>query len=207
MVTSGGGTEGRLVVVKDEAARDLVTALEIVAAISAEESQELAQSRGESERLEGEFEAFLNERMAGRRGASRAPMDWLSENMSGLTNKHSRRVQRESAFVQSFHALVRLYAAEEARATADRVFSLLREIRLIDIGDDPALFASDLQLPANASQWDNLKERTRASLGSVSEYQGRMREAVRNLNARCDKKIELLDALLAEALATAKTLL
>jgi len=34
-----------------------------------------------------------------------------------------------------------------------------------------------------------------------------MREAMRNLNARYDKKIELSDALLAEALATARTLL
>jgi len=74
------------------------------------------------------------------------------------------------------------------------------------VGDDPALFASELSSIATAGEIDNLVDRRRALLDSALGSQARMREAMRNLNARFDKKIERSDALLAEALATAKTL-
>ena len=190
-----------------EAANDLVKALETMSLISKEQSRDLAQSRGEASHISEMFEKTLKQRLEGQSGPSSLPSEVLSSKASKFSDQHARHALRESSFLSAFSALMRLYADDATRSQAQKIFDLLREIRMIDIGDDPGNFASEMPPFASPAEGETPEERKRSMLGSFLSHHGGMSDFMQKRQEAWDKQIERSDALLREALAEARTLL
>ncbi|MBX7134238.1 MAG: hypothetical protein K1X67_16315 [Fimbriimonadaceae bacterium] len=187
-----------------EHAEALVGALEELTAIARAQAIDAAKARDRATQLERMFESSLDRRLNGER-----PELSMPEAMIGRTDelrdqwKQSRR--REACLFEALEALMHLYGFPKAQATCDHVFQCLKHLRMIDVGDDPTELAVEPNFGMPSA--DNPTEMQRQMLRHVADFQSRMRERMEKQHAKWDEQIKRSDALVAEALASARSLL
>jgi hypothetical protein len=188
------------------AATELVESLESIAQISEESSRDLAESRERGERVRAIFEQRLKEKLAGESGPSSALKDVLATASPGQDIR-PRMALREACFLNAFNALMRLYADPESRSVAEKVFGLLREERMIGFAEELSLSPADVPRMIPDTEEQDPEARKRALLNAALKGQSEMRSFMQKRQALYDTQIERSQALLQDALATAKTLL
>jgi hypothetical protein len=119
------------------AARDLVRALEELAAVEAEAFRDAEQAKDRAERLRRSWDSIES-----RADASSVLRDMMQENPFEPIRRARRRM---TALLDAFHALMRLHSEIPTRPPADKIFRLLREFLMLDY--DEALNIQPSALP------------------------------------------------------------
>lgn len=187
-----------------EHAEALVGALDELTAIARAQASDAAKARDRATQLERMFEISLEKRLNGERPELSLPEAMLSRT-DELRDQWKQSRRREACLFEALEALMHLYAFPDAQPTCNHVFQCLKQVRMIDVGDDPTELAvePDFGTPSG----NNPSEVQRQMLRHVADFQSRMRERMEKQQAKWDEQIKRSDALVAEALALARSLL
>lgn len=185
-------------------AQDLIRALETLLRVSDEQSQALAKSRAAAAQTAGLFFRQLEDRLAGRSGATPTPPDFPQRQISDITSSRFPHLERESAFLDAFQALMRLHGRQALRTRVESIFELLREIRLIDAGEEAGELKLNLRPPAPPTDGTSLRD---SVLQSMLTNHREISEKLQSRQAAWDEAINLQHAKLQQALMEARALL
>jgi hypothetical protein len=190
----------------DDAVSDLVGALEILQEISELQSIDLERSRKDAAEIGEMFQGAIRRRLEGDTAPAPFALDRLMGGMDRMAEQHARSVRRESALLDAFHALMRLHSVDGMRESAEHIFSLLRQIRMIDVGESPRMFTEGMPSFPNPSEFASGEDRKRDLLQSLAKHEESMHEHVAGHQQFWDSQIKRAEALLSEALAAARKL-
>lgn len=196
------GYDGVIVIL--EHAEALVGALEELTAIARAQAIDAAKARDRATQLERVFESSLEKRLNGERPELSMPDAMLSRT-DELRDQWKQSKRREACLFEALEALMHLYAFPEAQSICNQVFRCLKQLRMIDVGNDPTGLAVEPNFGMPSA--DNPTEMQRQMLRQVADFQSRMRERMEKQQAKWDEQIKRSDALVAEALASARSLL
>lgn len=186
----------------DDASRQLIRALETITAISEAQGVQLRQSRARAERLAGKFDSRLEQALEGVPGGPPLvdPEDLL------LQPAGFHLQERETAFLDAFQALMQLWADESKRDQAEKIFGLLRAIRLADVEEITPPFAEQMPPFPKPELSIDPADRQNAMRRQLLDHHRSMREFMQSRLASEDEQIQLQDARLKEALDLARLL-
>lgn len=185
-------------------AQDLVRALETLQRVSDEQDQALAKSRAAAAQSAENFFSQLEDRLAGRSGATETPPDFPQRQISDLSSSQSPRFERESAFMDAFQALMQLHECQEHRQRVQTIFELLREIRLIDAGEGAGELKLDVRPPTPPSDGTSVRD---SLLQSMLTNHRAIHEQMQRRQADWDEVINQQQSKLQQALTEARALL
>lgn len=191
----------------DQAVFDLLKALETLHQISDQDSADLEKSRGDAIRIQEQFETRVRDRLAGNTSPMELPKIDLAEQTARLNDKAARAFRREAAYLASFEALMRLYATEMHRETAHAIFGFLQRIRLIAVDESDSLTEASLPSFSDAANESDSEDRKLGMLRALSQHHETMKDMLSKRLSKWDRKIAESDALLEEALTTARGLI
>ncbi|HWA83801.1 MAG TPA: hypothetical protein VG820_10225 [Fimbriimonadaceae bacterium] len=188
-----------------DAALQLIASLESILRIDEQSGADLADARASAAEAEDVFERFLNQRLSpdpthpqpDNPARNFLTADRMAASQSRLQKQAGSNIDRETAFMDAFHALMRLYADEKSRGVADQVFQILRELR--ELGFERTEDIMPLSLPKAGDS-------KMAKLAAMLEFQKSMKERMARRQAEADRKIARANELLVRALEIARTL-
>ncbi|HQU19749.1 MAG TPA: hypothetical protein PLA92_11950 [Fimbriimonadaceae bacterium] len=190
----------------NNAAEKLLRALETLIGISEKQGLGMAEARTESAQVEDEFETQLRSRIEGLPTSAPFQMPDVTHGLARIQNQHSQHLKRETAFLDAFGALMPLWAEPATRECAEQVHQLLRSVRLIDLGADPARFAQEMPPFPERDPLPGSGLRRQDIFVAMLGYQQRMREFMQKHQEDMDRKLQESDRLLKEALEIARSM-
>jgi hypothetical protein len=200
----------------NEGAKSLVAALGEAVTVFEEQGRHAEQARDEAEAIHTRFTRVLERYQAS--GGAEPTVDPRAQWLSGAGGSRSLEAVQEQvrestrlsarweqAFCDSYEALMRLYAHPEARASAERIATLLRTVRLLQFETqpcDPPPF--QLSGAAADSEAETTPERKRRMASMALDFFGGMDAWHEKVQDTWQEQAERTASLLREALSEAQ---